>query len=75
MTGFFISENYEKHLQYLTIKLIQNSTEVKHNGVSIGNSGNDAISRILGFFILAIGIQLLSDGFFSLIETSGLILN
>lgn len=39
----------------------------------MGNSGTDALTRILGFFILAIGIQLLSDGFFSLIETSGLI--
>ncbi len=41
----------------------------------MGNSGTDALTRILCFFILAIGIQLLSDGFFSLIETSGLILN
>lgn len=39
----------------------------------IGHSGTDALSRILGFFLLAIGIQLLSDGFFSLIESSGLI--
>ncbi len=40
---------------------------------AMGKSGTDAISRILGFFLLAIGIQLMSDGLFSVIGGSGLI--
>ncbi len=40
---------------------------------AMGKSGTDAISRILGFFLLAIGIQLMSDGLFSVIRGSGLI--
>ena len=40
---------------------------------AMGKSGTEAITRILGFFILAIGIQLMSDGLFSLIQSSGLI--
>ena len=40
---------------------------------AMGKSGTDAITRILGFFLLAIGIQLMSDGLFSVIGGSGLI--
>ncbi len=40
---------------------------------AMGKSGTDAVSRILGFFLLAIGIQLMSDGLFSVIGGSGLI--
>ena len=39
---------------------------------AMGKSGTDAVSRILGFFLLAIGIQLMSDGLFSVIGGSGL---
>jgi multiple antibiotic resistance protein len=39
---------------------------------AMGKSGTDAMSRILGFFVLAIGIQLISDGLFSVIQSSGL---
>ena len=40
---------------------------------AMGKSGTEAITRILGFFLLAIGIQLMSDGLFSVIQSSGLI--
>ncbi len=40
---------------------------------AMGKSGTDAVSRIFGFFLLAIGIQLMSDGLFSVIGGSGLI--
>ena len=39
---------------------------------AMGKSGTDAVSRIFGFFLLAIGIQLMSDGLFSVIGGSGL---
>lgn len=37
---------------------------------AMGKSGTDAMSRILGFFVLAIGIQLISDGLFSVIRAN-----
>ena len=40
---------------------------------AMGKSGTDAITRILGFFLLAIGIQLMADGLFSIIQSSQLI--
>ena len=40
---------------------------------AMGKSGTDAVSRILGFFLLAIGIQLMSDGLVSVRQSSGLI--
>ena len=40
---------------------------------AMGKSGTEAVTRILGFFLLAIGIQLMSEGLFSVIQSSGLI--
>ena len=38
-----------------------------------GQSGIRVLSQVLGFFILAISIQLLADGIFALIQESGFI--
>jgi small neutral amino acid transporter SnatA (MarC family) len=38
----------------------------------MGKSGTEAITRILGFFLLAIGIQIMTDGLFSVIQSSQL---
>lgn len=40
---------------------------------AMGKSGTEAITRILGFFLLAIGIQIMTDGLFSVIQSSQLI--
>ena len=37
-----------------------------------GRSGIRVLSQVLGFFILAISIQLLADGVFALLQESGL---